>query len=471
MERLQKIIAHSGVTSRRAAEDLITAGRVRVNGRVVTELGAKADPREDRIEVDGKRLVAEDPVYLVLHKPRGVVSTLNDPEGRPTVGEMIKGVDARLYPVGRLDYATSGVLLMTNDGDFANGLLHPRGGVSKTYVLKVQGSMADTDLEVWRTGIELEDGLTQPTEARIIRHEDDKTWLEVTLREGRNQQIRRMGDATGWRVMRLARTIFAGVTSEGLRPGEWRAMTADELLDIRKAFGVPRKVRSAAARMAASDFGGPRPHGTVRRSLSAHHDGANEGGPRQDERSDRARPARGDRSGDVRADRGADRRPHEREESGLGARGGREAPRRSDRTPAVRGEPAGAERHDERGLAGQRAAVTDRARPRVDDRGRRGEGPPPRGDARQRPSSAQRPEHREARPANVDPRRRTSSAQRPERSEARPANVDPRRRTSSAQRPERSEARPVRAGRSDRSETTPRGAATRAPRARGRGGR
>ena len=260
MERLQKIIAHSGITSRRAAEELIAAGRVRVNGRVVTELGAKADAREDKIEVDGKRLVAEDPIYLVLHKPRGVVSTMSDPEGRPTISDMIQGVDARFYPVGRLDYATSGVLLVTNDGDFANGLLHPRGGVPKTYVLKVQGVMADEDLEPWRTGVQLEDGLTQPTEARIIRREDDKTGLEVTLREGRNQQIRRMGDATGWRVMRLARTTFAGVGSDGLRPGEWRALTGDELLDIRKAFGVPRKVRSAAVRMAMSEeLGGPRP--------------------------------------------------------------------------------------------------------------------------------------------------------------------------------------------------------------------
>ena len=212
MERLQKLIARAGISSRRAAEELITSGRVRVNGRVVTELGAKADPHRDRIEVDGQRLVSEDLVYVVLHKPRGVVSTLRDPEGRPTVGELLRGAPSRVYPVGRLDFATSGVLLMTNDGDFANGLLHPRGGAPKTYVLKVQGLMEDTDVEPWRTGVILEDGKTLPAEARILRHEGDKTWLEITLREGRNQQIRRMGEATGWRVMRLARTSFAGVT-------------------------------------------------------------------------------------------------------------------------------------------------------------------------------------------------------------------------------------------------------------------
>lgn len=246
MDRLQKIIAHAGIASRRAAEELIEAGHVRVNGRVVRELGAKADPRHDRIEVDGRRLVAEDPVYLVLHKPRGVVSTMSDPEGRPTVRELVKGVPARLYPVGRLDFATSGVLLMTNDGELANALLHPRGGVPKTYVLKVAGAMGEDDLDRWRRGIALDDGPTLPAEVKLLRHEDDKTWLEVTIREGRNQQIRRMGDATGFRVMRLARTSFAGVTHEGLKPGQWRPLSLDELDGLRKAFGVPKRVRAAA---------------------------------------------------------------------------------------------------------------------------------------------------------------------------------------------------------------------------------
>jgi 23S rRNA pseudouridine2605 synthase len=244
-ERLQKIIARAGVASRRAAEEIILAGRVRVNGRVVTELGQKADRQKDRIEVDGKRLVSEVPVYVVLHKPRNVVSTLRDPEGRPTVADYVRGAGARLYPVGRLDFATSGVLLMTNDGDFANALLHPRGGVPKTYVLKVQGEMSDADLNPWREGVRLEDGVTLPAEARLLRREGTKSWIEVTLREGRNQQIRRMGEATGWPVMRLARTSFAGVSSEGLRPGEWRALNVQELLEIRDQFGVPKRIRGA----------------------------------------------------------------------------------------------------------------------------------------------------------------------------------------------------------------------------------
>ncbi|AGP37104.1 pseudouridine synthase [Sorangium cellulosum] len=275
-ERLQKIIARAGVASRRSAEELILAGRVRVNGRVVTELGLKADRQKDRIEVDGKRLVSEAPVYVALHKPRNVVSTLRDPEGRPTVADYVRGTGARLYPVGRLDFATSGILLMTNDGDFANGLLHPRGGVPKTYVLKVQGVMSDDDLTPWREGIRLEDGVTLPAEARVLRHEGDKTWLEVTLREGRNQQIRRMGEATGWPVMRLARTTFAGVTSEGLRPGEWRALTVDELLHIREAFGVPKRIRGAVMGASSGPVDHRRAAGLARSGAKASPRGAAE---------------------------------------------------------------------------------------------------------------------------------------------------------------------------------------------------
>ena len=244
-ERLQKIISRAGVASRRAGEEIILAGRVRVNGRVVTELGAKADLHKDAIEVDGRRLIPEAMHYLVLHKPRGVVSTLSDPEGRPTVAGLLEGAGARLYPVGRLDFATSGVLLVTNDGDFANGLLHPRGGVPKTYVVKAHGTMTPDDLDRWRNGVELDDGKTLPAGVHFLRHEDDKTWFEVTLREGRNQQIRRMGEATGFPVMRLARTSFAGITSEGLRPGQWRSLRADELLALRNQFGVPKRIRSA----------------------------------------------------------------------------------------------------------------------------------------------------------------------------------------------------------------------------------
>jgi 23S rRNA pseudouridine2605 synthase len=244
MVRLQKVLARAGVASRRAAEDLITAGRVRVDGRVVTELGTKVDARATRIEVDGQRIVAEAPVYVVLHKPRGVVSTMHDPEGRPSVRELLADVPARVYPVGRLDFATSGVLLATNDGDFAEGLMHPRRAVPKTYVVKVQGVMQPKDLDVWRYGVQLEDGKTLPAKAKLLRHEGDKTWIELVITEGRNQQVRRMGEATGFRVMRLARVAFAGITTEGLRPGDWRYLGLDEQKTLKKEHGVPHRVVS-----------------------------------------------------------------------------------------------------------------------------------------------------------------------------------------------------------------------------------
>ena len=241
-ERLQKILARGGIASRRSAEQLIVDGRVRVNGRVVTELGAKADPRHDRVEVDGKRVVAEAPVYYALNKPRGYVTTMDDPEGRPSIRTLLEGraIPARVFPVGRLDFHTSGLLLLTNDGDFSDGLLHPRKAVPKTYVVKVQGTMEPKDIERWREGVELDDGKTLPADAHFLRFEEGKTWLEITIREGRNQQIRRMGEATGFPVMRLSRVSFAGVSSEGLKPGELRALRYDELVALKKEYGVPK---------------------------------------------------------------------------------------------------------------------------------------------------------------------------------------------------------------------------------------
>lgn len=298
-ERLQKIIARAGVSSRRAAEEIITAGRVRVNGKVITELGAKADPRADKVEVDGKRITAPAPLYVVLHKPRNVVSTLSDPEGRPSVAELLATVGTRIFPVGRLDFATSGVLLATNDGEFSQGLLHPKKGVPKTYVVKVSGQMEPTDLEQWAQGIDLEDGRTQAADVHFLRHEEDKTWFEITIYEGRNQQIRRMGEATGFPVMRLARVTFAGISHEGLRPGQWRYLTADELQDLRKEFGVPKRVRSAGTSGHAGEaFGKVQQRGEVRRTRGPRRDAPEAAAPRarkpfaQDERARAPRAAR-----------------------------------------------------------------------------------------------------------------------------------------------------------------------------------
>ncbi len=247
-ERLQKIIAHAGVASRRAAEVLITAGKVRVNGKVVSELGASADSRKDRIEVDGKRITVEKPIYLVLHKPRGVVSTLSDPEGRPSLSELVKNVGARVYPVGRLDFHTSGALMLTNDGELTDALLHPRREVPKIYVAKVRGMISIESLDKLRNGVVLDDGeKTKPADVFVLREEDRNTWIQITLYEGRNRQIHRMGEAVGHPILRLARMSFAGIASEGLRPGELRELNNDELEKLKKNYLAPyRKARDNA---------------------------------------------------------------------------------------------------------------------------------------------------------------------------------------------------------------------------------
>lgn len=347
-ERLQKIIARAGVASRRAAEELITGGRVRVNGRVVTELGTKADPREDKIELDGKRLTAPAPVYVVLHKPRNVVSTMSDPEGRPSVAELLRerDVGTRVYPVGRLDFATSGVLLATNDGEFSQGLLHPKKAVPKTYVVKVSGQMEPDDLERWARGVDLDDGRTLPADVHFLRHEEDKTWFEITITEGRNQQLRRMGEATGFPVMRLARVSFAGISNEGLRPGQWRFLTASELMDLRKAHGVPRRVRSAdTSGRGGRVFGKVQARGEVR--------------TRPEGRASREERPRGERP---RGERPREERPHDERRP---AARGEHAPRREERPRGEHAPPREKRAREECGAAptpGRRPGPRSRAR-------------------------------------------------------------------------------------------------------------
>jgi 23S rRNA pseudouridine2605 synthase len=233
-ERLQKILAAAGVASRRKAEEIILEGRVRVNGKIVNELGAKADPDRDRIEVDGRAVHSEEPVVLILNKPRGVVSTASDPEDRETVVDLVRGVRQRVYPVGRLDFATSGALLLTNHGDLAHALTHPKFGVEKIYVVKVRGRVPPVVLDKWRRGVELDDGKTRPAEVFMLEQTDSYTWIRVAIHEGRNRQIRRMAEATDLKVGKLKRVAFAGITIEGLRPGQWRELTDRELSRLKR---------------------------------------------------------------------------------------------------------------------------------------------------------------------------------------------------------------------------------------------
>ena len=228
MERLQKLIARAGICSRREAEKFISAGRVTVDGKIIRELGAKASINQ-KICVDGKPLhFDEENIYLMLNKPRGYVSTVHDERGRKTILDLID-VSERVYPVGRLDLNSEGLIILTNDGDLTNSLIHPRFEVSKTYRAKISGEITEEKLDRLRAGIELDDGLTAPAEIYWL----DKDLVEVTIREGRNRQVRRMFAAIGCDVKRLRRIKFAGLTLDGLKVGKFRELTAEEVARLK----------------------------------------------------------------------------------------------------------------------------------------------------------------------------------------------------------------------------------------------
>jgi 23S rRNA pseudouridine2605 synthase len=247
--RLQKVLARAGVSSRRGGEALITAGRVTVNAAVVTELGARVDPAVDEVAVDGRVIQLEAPVYLVMNKPDGVVCSAEpklDERGRPTVVSLVRGIAERVYPVGRLDFHTRGVLLLTNDGDLAARLTHPRHRVQKTYHVKFQGQLQPAQLEALSMGVTLEDGTrTQPlAEISVIKDTEANTWAQLTVTQGLYRQVRRMGDAIGHPVLKLIRVAFAGITADGLDDGEWRQLREDEVALLR-AQAVPKAPRRA----------------------------------------------------------------------------------------------------------------------------------------------------------------------------------------------------------------------------------
>lgn len=338
--RLQKFLAAAGIASRRKAEELITAGRVKVNSKAVTELGTRVEPGRDLVTVDG-RLVStpEARAYYLLYKPSGCVTTASDPEGRPTALDYLRGVKARVFPVGRLDWDAEGAVLFTDDGELANRLAHPRYGHRRTYLVKVRGEPEPQQLLRMTAGVRLEDGPAKALEANVHEHAEKNVWIRVVVGEGRYHLVKRLCEAVGLQVQRLFRPEFGGVSVEGLRAGHFRPLAAAEVRQMRRLVGLeggeaepqrsfPRSLLPKAARR--HGHGPPPPPGAGPAA-----------DPAEDERPERAeRPERGERGGRPehphRAERG--RRPDRPEppqrqrgdrpeRAARPERGGRPAPR------------------------------------------------------------------------------------------------------------------------------------------------
>ncbi len=242
MERLQKILAQAGIASRRKCEDLIVAGKVEVNGEVVTTLGTKADPDQDIITVSGRPIRNEKKVYLVMNKPKGVITSASDPEGRKIVSDYLRDIKERVYPVGRLDYDTEGLLLLTNDGEFANLLTHPKHHVPKTYMATVKGVPHGTELDKLKQGIMLDDGMTSPAdvEYKDIDTTKNEATISITIYEGRNRQVRRMFEAISHPVIKLKRISFGDLLLQNLKRGLFRHLTKNEIEDLIKLAKSPK---------------------------------------------------------------------------------------------------------------------------------------------------------------------------------------------------------------------------------------
>jgi 23S rRNA pseudouridine2605 synthase len=232
---LERVLSRAGVASRREAETLIRAGRVRVNGKLTTDPGAWLDPERDRVDVNGNPLRAAERVYLLLYKPTGYLTTRRDPEGRPTVFDLLADAGTHLTYAGRLDEDTSGLLILTNDNDFAEHLTNPASHVAKTYLVKAGHLLSDQQLEQLRNGVELSDGPTLPASVRRVRDTASRTFLELTITEGRNRQVRRMLEAIGSHVAKLVRTRIGPVGIGDLPIGRWRELTRGELKQLRSA--------------------------------------------------------------------------------------------------------------------------------------------------------------------------------------------------------------------------------------------
>lgn len=239
--RIAKYLAQTGIASRRHAEEYIAEGRVRLNGMVVSEMSTLVDPQTDRIEFDGRPVQAETPVYILLHKPPGYIASASDPQGRATVLELVGDVKQRIYPVGRLDYDTSGLLLLTNDGEFTNLMIHPRFKIDKEYQACVSGRIMDQELQILRQGVVLADGLTAPAQVRLIRRDAQASVIRMTIHEGRNRQIKRMCAAIGHPLLRLSRIGLGFLSLEELGSGQYRNLHLDEVerLKALALYGAP----------------------------------------------------------------------------------------------------------------------------------------------------------------------------------------------------------------------------------------
>jgi len=240
MIRLQKYIADCGITSRRKAEELIIQGRVAINGSTITELGTKVDPSIDAVEVDGNGidLASVKKIYILMHKPRGYITSLDDPQGRSTVLDLCQSISERIYPVGRLDYLSEGLLVLTNDGELGNMIMHPKHEVTKIYEVKVFGVISEIILKKLRNGVETPEGLMKPLSVRVIKQLHNKTWLEFRLGEGRNREIRKICEACGLTVDKLKRIAIENLTIQGIAPGKYREVSK---ADILKGLGFNKK--------------------------------------------------------------------------------------------------------------------------------------------------------------------------------------------------------------------------------------
>lgn len=235
--RLQKYLAECGIASRRKSEELIAAGKVKVNG-VTASIGDKVTPKHDKVTVSGKKAVSvKKSVYIMLNKPRGFITTMSDEHDRKCVAELVKGINTRVYPVGRLDRESEGLLIMTNDGEFANALTHPSKHVSKTYRVTIRPEITKEQATAFRNGIEIDGRMTAPADLRILEAQDNRTVVEVTIYEGRNRQIRKMFEALGIEVARLKRTKVGNLKLGMLKQGDYRDLTPDEVNSLYELAG------------------------------------------------------------------------------------------------------------------------------------------------------------------------------------------------------------------------------------------